>query len=655
MHKGSQGCVVPNHKEISLFQPLFCAPILSDLNTPEPNTCFADSRRLTGPNRYFGSTGAVLETLGFYASDAAAHERWRASVISVCSALAWDNPQPVVQRHASGTLLAFAAPPDQLFTATEINEWAWKQASGIFSSDIAANQIDVDGAPFDQVHIFDADFANIVAAFKARAATEINPALAALRAAADAHDLPCMVDDDHVSIGAGSGSQTWPLTEMPSIENVLWQTLHNIPVALVTGSNGKTTVVRLLAAILKASGKCTGYSSTEGVMIDGHEIDGGDFSGPAGARLVVRDVSVEAAVLETARGGILRRGLATERADVAVITNISADHFGEYGIDNLNDLADVKLTVARTLGTAGTLVLNADDPVLLSRAAIQQDAQTCKVALFASDDAHPGLVAHRQAGGTTCGVDNSQLMLSHGNDSVSLGAIAQMPLTMNGAAVYNVANISAVALAATALNIAPPIISAELMRFGRVRTDNPGRLERWDISGMLVVIDYAHNPSGLSLLMNASLEARYKGRFKGRLKAGKDQHEEVRGRIGLLLGQAGNRGDEAIKQLADVAASYQPDQIIIKELPSMLRGRVMGEVPALLRAALAAKQFPIEQLMSEASEVEAARRLLEWAKPGDLLIMPIHQQSARTELVSLLDQLQAMNWRAGSPLPNTEP
>ena len=637
------------------ISPRVCASTLSDLNLPEPNTCFADSRRLTGPNRYFASTGAVLEALGFSASDAAAHERWRASVISVCSALAWDNPQPVAQRHASGTLLAFAAPPDQLFTATEINEWAWEQASGIFSSDIAANQIDVDGAPFDQVHNFETDFANIVAAFKARAATEISPALAALRAAADAHDLPCMVDDDHVSIGAGSGSQTWPLTEMPSIESVLWQTLHNIPVALVTGSNGKTTVVRLLAAILKASGKCTGYSSTEGVMIDGREIDGGDFSGPAGARLVVRDVSVEAAILETARGGILRRGLATERADVAVITNISADHFGEYGIDNLNDLADVKLTVARTLGTAGTLVLNADDPVLLSRAAIKQDAQTCKVALFASDDAHPGLVTHRQAGGTTCGVDNSQLMLSHGNDSVSLGAIAQMPLTMNGAAVYNVANISAVALAATALNIAPPIISAELMRFGRVRTDNPGRLERWDISGMRVVIDYAHNPSGLSLLMNASLEASYKGRFNGRLKASKDQHEEVRGRIGLLLGQAGNRGDEAIKQLADVAASYRPDQIIIKELPSMLRGRVMGEVPALLRAALAAKQFPIEQLMSEASEVEAARRLLEWAKPGDLLIMPIHQQSARTELVSLLDQLQAMNWQAGLPLPNTEP
>jgi cyanophycin synthetase len=604
---------------------------LSELNTPEPNTCFTDSRRLTGPNRYFASTGAVLEALGFSARDAAAHERWREAVISVCAALGWDNPQPVVQRHASGTLLAFAAPPDQLFTATEINEWAWEQASGIFSSAENANRIDLNGVPFDQVHNFDADFVNVVAAFKARAVIEIKPALATLRAAAHARDLPIMVDDDHVSIGAGGGSQTWTLAELPAVENVPWSALHNIPVALVTGSNGKTTVVRLLAAILKASGQRAGYSSTEGVMIDGREMNGGDFSGPAGARLVLRDKSVEAAVLETARGGILRRGLATERADVAVITNVSADHFGEYGIDNLDDLAEVKLTVARPLGAAGTLVLNADDPVLLARAG----AQICRVALFAYDDSHPSLIARRRAGGTTCGVDNSQLMLSHKNERISLGAIANMPLTMNGAAIYNLANISAAVLAAIALGIAPKVISAELMRFGSVRADNPGRLERWDISDVTVVIDYAHNPSGLSLLMKASLNAR----------------ESNQGRVGLLLGQAGNRGDDAIKQLAEVAASYQPDLVIIKELSSMLRGREPGEVPALLRTALMRKGFRAEHIIDESDEVDAARRLLEWARPDDLLIMPIHQQTARAELVALLDQLQAMDWRVGSALP----
>jgi cyanophycin synthetase len=314
-----------------------------------------------------------------------------------------------------------------------------------------------------------------------------------------------------------------------------------------------------------------------------------------------------------------------------VITNISADHFGEYGIDNLDDLADVKLTVARPLGASGTLVLNADDPVLLARASLQK----CKVALFAYDDLHPSLVAYRQRGSATCGVDNSQLMLSHKNKRIALGAIADMPLTMNGAAIYNVANISAAVLAATAIGIAPKIISAELMRFGSTRTDNPGRLERWNLSGLTVVIDYAHNPSGLSLLMAASLAER----------------KNNQGRIGLLLGQAGNRGDDAIRQLAEVAVSYKPDLIVIKELGSMLRGRVLGEVPVLLQTALMAKGFPVANIIIEADEVDAARHLLEWAQPNDILIMPIHQQSARAELVALLDQLQGSNWRAGLALP----
>jgi cyanophycin synthetase len=616
---------------------------LSDLNLSEPNTCFADSRRLTGPNRYFASTGAVLEALGFSVRDAAAHERWREAVILVCAALGWHDPQPVVQRHASGTLLAFAASPDQLFTATEINEWAWEAASGIFSADAAANRVDVNGVPFDQVHNFGADFASVVAAFKARAVAEIKPVLATLRAAAYARDLPIMIDDDSVSIGAGGGSQTWTLAELPAVENVPWAALHGVPVALVTGSNGKTTVVRLLAAILKASDKRTGYSSTEGVMIDGREIDGGDFSGPAGARLVLRDKSVEAAVLETARGGILRRGLATERADVAVITNISADHFGEYGIDNLDDLANVKLTVARPLGVTGTLVLNADDPVLLSRASLQK----CEVALFAYDDSHPSLVAHRRASGTTCGVvksnsvENDQLMLSHDGERVSLGAIFKMPLTMNGVALYNVANISAAALAAVGLGIAPKMISTVLMQFGRERSDNPGRFERWNVSGLTIIIDYAHNPGGIAFLMTAS----------SALRLEQVRHDRPDGRVGLLLGQAGNRDDDAIKQLAETVSIFEPDVIVLKELTNMLRGRVLGEVPSLLRAALEAKGFPATNIIIEAEEIDAARRLLEWAQPNDILIMPIHQQSARAELVALLDQLQEMNWRVGSVLP----
>ena len=604
---------------------------------PELNPCFTDSRRLTGHNRFFAGTGAVLETLGPTAQDAAAHARWHASVTALCGALGWPEATATVRRHAGGTLLAVAAPVDALFTVTEVNEWAWEQASGIFEPGVNV----VADPPFDQLHPLGKDFSAVVATFAVRAAAEENPALVALRATAVQHNIPLFADDNEASLGAGAGSRTWPLTALPDEASVPWKALHDIPKALVTGSNGKTTTVRLLAALIAAGdpkyrGK-VGYSSTEGIVIGGEQAGDGDFSGPGGARLVLRDLRVEAAVLETARGGILRRGLAVDKADVAIVTNISADHFGEYGIDSLEDLADVKLVVAHALGTVGTLVLNADDPVLRARAA----SQVCKVALFSDEDAHPALVAHRQAGGSTCGIAETQLCLVHQGRRTLLGEIRDMPLTFNGAAIYNVANIAAAALAASAMGVSAEIIGAELERFGRTRHDNPGRLERWLLTDTTVLIDYAHNPAGLAMLLSGSYSIR-----RDQIAGG-----GAAGRVGLLLGQAGNRSNEAIAALARTAATFQPDIIVLKEIASMLRGRALGAVPALLRDSLLGAGYPSENIHNESDEFDAARHLLRWAQAGDVLVLPIHQTAARKKLAALLDDLENTRWQAGSPLP----
>jgi cyanophycin synthetase len=600
---------------------------------PEPNPCFADSRRLTGHNRFFAGTAVVLETLGPTALDAAAHERWRTNVTALSAALGWPDATATIRRHAGGTLLAIAAPADSLFTATEVNEWAWEQASGIFAPGFPMK---IEPA-FDQMHSLGEDFASVVATFAARAKAETKPALVALRDAAQKHGVPIFVDDDSVSLGAGAGSQTWPLAALPDAASVNWKSLRNIPTALVTGSNGKTTTVRLLAAMIDAGDeKCrghVGYSSTEGVMIGGEPAGEGDFSGPAGARLVLRDPRVEAAILETARGGILRRGLAVDHANVAVVTNISADHFGEYGIDSLEDLADVKLVVARALGADGTLVLNADDAVLLSRAT----EQNCRIALFAYDDANTALIALRKKGGTTCGVASNQLWLTHQGTRTSLGALRDMPLTLNGVAKYNIANISVAALAAASLGVSPATIAAELKRFGSTRHDNPGRLDRWMLADITVLIDYAHNPGGLAMLLAASRAI---------------QHAQTKpGRLGLLLGQAGNRTDQAIADIARTAASFKPDIIVLKEIASMLRGREMGEVPALLKASLLEAGYPPASIVAESDEVNAARYLLRWAEEGDVLVLPVHQSAARKTLATLLDDLTRMRWKAKAPLP----
>jgi UDP-N-acetylmuramyl tripeptide synthase len=450
------------------------------------------------------------------------------------------------------------------------------------------------------------------------------------------------VDDEVLSIGAGSGSRGWPLSGLPAVADVPWPALHDVPTALVTGSNGKTTTVRLLAAIAVTAGVRAGCCCTEGVFVAGQALDSGDYSGPAGARAVLRHAAVDLAVLETARGGLMRRGLAMARADVAVVTNVSADHLGEYGIAGVEDIAEAKLVVARALqdGTrapGGTLVLNGGDAVLMAVAARTPHVQALfaagRVALFARDADGRALLALRQArvdspgtstSASTCGVRDGRLLWSHGGASTDLGAIADFPLTLGGAAPHNTENIAAAVLAAHALGLPEFAIRQTLLRFGAQAQDNPGRLERWRHRGATVLIDYAHNPDGLAQLLAVA---------RVLLPAG--------ARLGLLLGQAGNRDDAAIVDLARTAAAAQPDRIVIKELPQMLRGRPLGAVPHLIEHTLQAAGFDAARTAMQPDEEAAARDLLAWAQPGDVLVLPIHTKAVRERLVAVLQAAAA--------------
>ena len=190
-----------------------------------------------------------------------------------------------------------------------------------------------------------------------------------MRNAARRHGVTFLHGEELVSVGSGRGVRVWPEQDLPDPAAVDWSAVFDVPTALVTGSNGKTTVVRLLAAMASAAGRVAGLSSTDAVRVGDRTVDQDDYSGPSGARLLLRQPDVEVAVLETARGGLLRRGLAVQRADVAVVTNIADDHLGEFGVETLEALAETKLLVARALGGDGRLVLNADDPVLVPAAA----------------------------------------------------------------------------------------------------------------------------------------------------------------------------------------------------------------------------------------------------------------------------------------------
>ena len=624
---------------------------------------FEDSRRLTGSNLFFDSPGAVLETVTV---DDAVLEGWRSRIARARSWLQWpdhatksltksDSPAPMlapqatararsiaIRRHAAGTSLALAAPVDQLFTATEINEWAfcaalieadpvrWNQLEGalIEAARAAATRAGESVEPGTRLPLPVA-FAVAPPVLEELAAfnrfttlskIESAPRLRSLVAAADERALLHVLDEAQLTLGSGAGGRTWPVDALPAVSEVPWADLRDVPAALVTGSNGKTTTVRLLAACVRAHGWRDGYNCTDGVFIHGEQIEGGDYSGPAGTRMVLRDARVEAAILETARGGILRRGLAAERAQVAVITNISSDHFGEYGVHDLAGLADVKLVVASVVDANGLLVLNADDPILLARS----DELDCPIGWFSRDYHHPTLRAHRARGGSTSGVRDARLIISRkAIDELDLGAIADMPLTLEGSAEYNVSNIAGAALAALELGVSSRTVSEVLVRFGADPADNPGRLMRYDYRGAQVLIDYAHNPEGLSGLMTVA----------ARLPR--------TGRLAVLLGQAGNRKNADIELLAATAARFEPDFVVIKEIEALLRGRALGETPALIRLALLRAGVPDAALEICSSEIGAVRRMLEWARPGDVVVMPVHERLVRAEAIALVAQVNA--------------
>jgi len=590
---------------------------------------FTDSRRLIGHNRFFDGPGAVLESAA-PDTDAALVEDWMRRVLRARQKLGWPAGAIVAIPHASGASLAISAAPDQLITATEVNEWAL--AASLFARSPAREAELLAALAFEQPDATEApglEEAPALERLAARAAAEANPRLRALLAAAQDRALPCLLDDEFLSVGAGAGGKTWRLADLPAISDVPWAALRSIPIALVTGTNGKTTVVRLIAACAQAAGWTAGLSCTDGLYIGGAGIETGDYSGPAGARTVLRDRRVEAAILETARGGLLRRGLAVPRARAAVVTGVSADHFGEYGVHDLESLVDVKLAVARALDGHGRLIVNADDALLVARA----PAAGKTIAWFAQDANHEVLLAHRRAGGTTCGVAGGRLLLSAGAQQHDLGSVTSLPLTAGGLATFNIANLAATALAAVALGVRPEMIATVFARFGADPLDNPGRLMRYELGGLQLIVDFAHNPAALTGLLELA------GRSQSR-------------RLALLLGQAGNRADADIERLARVAAAARPDLVVVKELAGYRRGRDEGEVPGILRRTLHDAGLADSAIREQADELAATRTALAWARAGDVLVLPLHSATGRADVLALLERMRRTGWTAGKAVPS---
>jgi cyanophycin synthetase len=367
----------------------------------------------------------------------------------------------------------------------------------------------------------------------------------------------------------------------------------NIPVIAVTGTNGKTTTTRLIAHLIKAGGRVPGWSSTDGIVIDDEVVETGDWSGPGGAARVLEDQRVQVAVTETARGGILLRGVGTATNDVSVVTNISEDHLGLLGVHTVEQLAEVKSVVVRITKPNGWTVLNADDPLVREMRMVSR----ARPWFYSPDPENPYLDEALEAGGRAITVVDGQIVvLGRGHDPTVVMPVAQVPLTLAGASRVNVANALAATAAALAVGVPLEAVRAGLASFTSGAQHNSGRLNVYVLDGAAIVLDLAHNEASLASLLEVADALRQPG-----------------GVLAVVVGTAGDRTDEAIYAMGAMAATAA-DRVVVAGRIKYLRGREPGEMEDIWRAGAA--EAGVVEAEETPNELSALVLLLDAQLPG---------------------------------------
>jgi cyanophycin synthetase len=368
-----------------------------------------------------------------------------------------------------------------------------------------------------------------------------------------------------------------------------------IPIIAITGTNGKTTTTRLTAHIAKTAGYKVGYTTSDGVYIQNQMMMKGDCTGPISSTFVLKDPTVDFAVLECARGGILKNGLAFQNCDVAVVTNISADHIGLGGIDNMEQMAKVKAVVPETVFKHGYAILNADDDLVYA----MRKGLECNVALFSMDENNKRIVEHCKKGGYASVFENGYITIMKGTWKIRVIKVSEVPVTYGGKAIHNIMNcLPAVLSTYFWRNIEIEDIKLALQTFVPSSTQTPGRLNMFQFKHFQFLVDFAHNPAGLELLCD------FISKLDGEPK------------VGIISG-TGDRRDEDIKELGRISGRSF-DEIIIRQ-DKNLRGRTAEEIVNLLVEGInetKTKDIPVDIIYNEKDAIMHAYNN---AKPGSLI------------------------------------
>ncbi len=370
---------------------------------------------------------------------------------------------------------------------------------------------------------------------------------------------------------------------------------HAVPIVAVTGTNGKTTTTRLISHIFELNGRTVGMTSTDAVIIDNIPILKGDYSGPEGARKVMMDATIDLAVLEVARGGILRRGLGYTESDVGVLLNITSDHLGEGGIDTLEKLTRLKSTVTEAVKPSGFAVFNADDFRVLSCL----DKTKAHPVLFSRDPEHPALKTNYDKGNMNVTVKESNFIIQKKGWTSIVASVIEIPITFDGNAGFNIENVMAAIAATAALGLNEVQIRAGLVSFSSSIGQSPGRMNVIDMGDFKVVVDYGHNIGAI----NATGDF-IKGLMPGR-------------KIRMASG-SGNRRREDILEFGRALSKYYDHIVLCDSDP---RQRTVGETAQIVKEGLLQGGFKPEMITLVIDEKEATKVSLEMANKGDLVVL----------------------------------
>ena len=367
-----------------------------------------------------------------------------------------------------------------------------------------------------------------------------------------------------------------------------------IPIISITGTNGKTTTTRLIAHVLKGSGKTVGFTTTDGTYIQNQQILQGDNTGPVSAQLVLKDPTVEVAVLETARGGIIRSGLGFDYCDIGIVTNIAADHLGLKDVNTLEDLARVKSVVPRAVSKKGYAVLNAEDDLVYR----MKELVDGHCVYFSMDENHPNIERQARRGRVSCVYENGYVTILKGKWKVRVERVVNIPLTYGGRAEFMIQNVLAATLGCFVHGVSIEDIRVGLTTFNAGTAQTPGRLNFVEVGDVTVLMDYAHNPAGLSGLQ----------KFINKLP---NKYRTV------VLNGTGDRRDDDIRELARIAADTF-DRIVIRR-GHYLRGRAEEDMYRLLKEGIAmSEKKPQVRLIAESRD--AIHHAIKHGRKGELVV-----------------------------------